>query len=74
MSQSLSEREVRIQKIEKMKQMGVVPFAQSYDKTHTILEIIQKYEHATFREIETIISSPEVNISTAGRLTLYRSH
>lgn len=36
MNQQLSERDVRIQKVEKMKNMGVIPFAQSYDKTDSI--------------------------------------
>jgi lysyl-tRNA synthetase class 2 len=74
MSQPQSERDVRIQKVEKIKNMGVVPFAQSYDKTHLISDIIQQYENAELRDIETIIPSPEIQVSTAGRLTLYRSH
>jgi lysyl-tRNA synthetase class 2 len=74
MSQPLSERDVRIQKVEKMKQMGIVPFAQSYDKTHAIADIIQAYTHQELREIETIIANPLIQVSTAGRITLYRSH
>jgi lysyl-tRNA synthetase class 2 len=74
MTQQLSEREVRIQKVEKMKQMGVIPFAQNYDKTHLISDIIQQYENADLRDIEIIIPNPELQVSTAGRITLYRSH
>lgn len=74
MAEQLSEREVRIQKVVKMKAMGVIPFAQSYDKTHLISDIIKQYEKADLRDIETIITSPVVQVSTAGRLTLYRSH
>lgn len=74
MSQPLSEKEVRIQKVEKMKQLGVIPFAQGYDKTQNIADIIQQYTSQELREIETIISNPLVQVSTAGRLMLYRSH
>jgi lysyl-tRNA synthetase class 2 len=74
MSQSLSEKEVRIQKIERMKQLGVIPFAQGYDKTQNIADIIQQYLSLELREIETILSNPLVQVSTAGRLMLYRSH
>ena len=74
MNQQLSERDVRIQKVEKMKNMGIIPFAQKYDKTHTIENIIQQYEKAELRDIETIIPNPEIQVSTAGRITLYRSH
>ena len=70
----LSEREVRIQKIKKMQHLGVIPFAQKYDKTHHIADIIQQFEKADLRDIETIIPNPEVQVSTAWRLTLYRSH
>jgi lysyl-tRNA synthetase class 2 len=74
MSQALSEKEVRIQKVERIRQLGVIPFAQQYDKTQTIAEIIQQYTSQELREIETIISNPQVQVSTAGRLMLYRSH
>ena len=74
MNQQLSERDVRIQKVEKIKNMGIIPFAQSYDKTHTITNIISTYENKELRDIEIIIPSPEVQVSTAGRITLYRSH
>ena len=74
MNQQLSERDVRIQKVEKIKNMGIVPFAQSYDKTHHITDIIANYENAELRDIEAIIPAPENQISTAGRITLYRSH
>jgi lysyl-tRNA synthetase class 2 len=69
-----SERDVRIQKVATMKELGVLPFAQSYDKTHLIAEIIQQYEKAELRDIEMIIPSPILQVSTAGRMTLYRNH
>jgi lysyl-tRNA synthetase class 2 len=74
MNQPQSERDVRIQKITRMKELGIIPFAQSYNKTHLIADIIQQYEHADLRAIETIIPHPELQVSTAGRITLYRSH
>ncbi|MDR2540320.1 MAG: hypothetical protein LBD11_00655 [Candidatus Peribacteria bacterium] len=74
MAQQLSERDVRIQKVEKIKKMGIIPFAQSYEKTHLITDIIQQYEKSDLRDIETIIPNPELQVSTAGRVTLYRSH
>jgi lysyl-tRNA synthetase class 2 len=74
MNQQLSERDVRIQKVEKMKTMGIIPFAQSYDKTHSIGDIINEYSSKTLRDSETIVANPEIQVSTAGRITLYRSH
>ena len=71
--QQLSEREVRIQKIEKMKKMGVVPFAQHFDKDRSIEKIISEFGNKEMREIESIIPDPEKQVKTAGRLMLYRS-
>ena len=71
--QQLSERDVRIQKIEKMKNLGVVPFAQHFDKEKSIDQIVNEYSNKEMRDIEEIIPSPEKQVKTAGRLILYRS-
>ncbi len=71
---TLSEREVRIQKIKKMQSMGVVPFAQSFAKKDMIADIIKSYENAEHRDINDIIENPVNQVKTAGRVTLYRSH
>ena len=70
----LSEREVRIQKTQKLQTMGIHPYAQSFHKTHLIKDIIATYENQQLREIEAIIEAPEVQVKTAGRVMLYRSH
>jgi len=70
----LSEREVRIQKTQKLQAMGIHPYAQSFHKTHLIKDIIATYENQPLREIEAIIEAPEVQVKTAGRVMLYRSH
>lgn len=38
-----SERDVRIQKLQRMRNLGIIPYAQSYDKTHLIGDIIKAY-------------------------------
>jgi lysyl-tRNA synthetase, class II len=68
------EREVRIAKIQKMKAMGVIPFAQSFDKKNLISDIIQDYETKDHRDINDIIPNPEIQVQTAGRVMLYRTH
>lgn len=69
-----SERDVRISKIHKMKEMWVVPFAQSFDKKNLISDIHKEYEPKELRDINDIILSPVNQVSTAGRLMLHRSH
>jgi len=68
------EREVRIAKAQKMKEMGVHPYAQSFDKKNLISDIIKDYEDKTHRDINDIILNPEIQTQTAGRMMLYRSH
>ena len=68
------ERDVRIAKVQKMKDMGVIPYAQSFDKKDLISDIIQDYETKEHRDIEEIIPKPEIQVQTAGRVMLYRTH
>ena len=70
----LGEREVRINKIQKLLSMWIHPYAQSFKKENYIEDIIKNYENKELREIETIIESPEIQVTTAWRLMLYRSH
>ena len=63
--QQLSERDVRIQKIEKMKSYGVIPFSQHFNKQQSIEKIIAEYENKEMREIEDIIPSPKKQVITA---------
>lgn len=70
----LGEREVRIAKVQKMKSMGIIPYAQSFDKKNLIWDIIQDYESKGHRDINDIIPTPEVQVQTAGRVMLYRTH
>lgn len=68
------EREVRIAKIQKMKDMGIVPYAQSFDKKDLISDIIKNYETKEHRDVNDIIPKPEIQVQTAGRVMLYRTH
>ena len=71
---TLSEREVRIQKVEKMKKMGIHPFAQSFQKQDMIKDIIAKYENKELRDSEILVSDAQIQVATAGRVMLHRSH
>lgn len=71
---TLSEREVRIQKVEKMKKMGIQPFAQSFQKQDMIKDIIAKYENEELRDSEILVSDAQIQVATAGRVMLHRSH
>jgi len=70
----LSERDVRIQKIEKIKKMLIKPYAQSFDKKDLVSDIISQYSEKQHRDINDIIINPEIQVRTAGRVMLHRSH
>jgi lysyl-tRNA synthetase class II len=76
-----SERDMRITKAQALRDMGINPYAQKFDKTSMIGDHLTKYEKnitdgnvSPFRDINDIIAGPVANVSTAGRLTLYRTH
>jgi len=70
----VGERETRIAKAKKMKGMGVIPYAQSFDKKDLISDIIKTYETKEHRDINDVIPNPAIQVKTAGRVMLYRSH
>jgi len=70
---SLSEYEVRKAKVWQLQNLGIVAYAQKYDKKHTVAQLLAHSEE-THRDINDIIAAPKVQFSTAWRMTLYRSH
>ena len=74
LNNQLSERDVRIQKTKTMSKMWVVPYAQSFDKTHFVSDIKKQFQDKQHRDINDIIQNPEIQIKTAGRVMLHRSH
>ncbi len=72
MTTHADEVQTRIAKVERMKALGVIPYAASFDKKHSI-QSLASFSTNAFREIETVIAAPINNVKTAGRVTLYRS-
>ncbi len=54
--------------------MGIHPYAQSFQKKDLISDIIAQYEGQTLRDSEEVVLNPQVQVQTAGRVMLYRSH
>lgn len=72
MTQHADEVQTRIEKVERMKALGVIPYAASFDKKNPISSLAN-FDTSQFRAIETVIAAPINNVKTAGRVTLYRS-
>lgn len=76
-----SEYDVRKDKVQQLRDMGIQPYAQGYEKQHSIADLIGNNEKnltddhvSPFRDINDIITSPRTDRKTAGRLTLFRAH
>jgi lysyl-tRNA synthetase class II len=72
MTTHADEVQTRIEKVERMKALGIIPYAASFDKKN-IISSLSNFDASQFRAIETVIASPINNVKTAGRVTLYRS-
>ncbi len=66
---TLSEYDIRKNKVQTLRELGINPFAQTWSKTHTISELSTINNH---RSIEDILENPKTDISIAGRLMLKR--
>ncbi|MFO7914907.1 MAG: lysine--tRNA ligase [Candidatus Krumholzibacteriales bacterium] len=64
-NEGIREREIRIEKLKNIREMGVNPYRYSYSRTHTLAEIIDNSE--------ALIESEE-EVSVAGRIMAIRGH
>lgn len=70
----------RIKKLERIRALGVNPFATKFDTTHQIGQILAEYkakieegETTDFRSVEDVIATPKSDVAIAGRVMLHRS-
>ena len=66
---TLSEYDIRKSKVQTLRDIGINPFAQTWNKTQNISELSTINTHRT---IEEILETPKKEISIAGRLMLKR--
>jgi lysyl-tRNA synthetase, class II len=67
------EVEVRVQRMKEMRELGLNPFAQGYDRTHDAASLVAEAGKRELRHLEEILENPKADISVAGRVTLHRS-
>jgi len=70
-----NEYHVRLQKLKDLKESGVIPYLDRYERTHTSKQALDKAEKETLREVADIVSSPSNDlIKLCGRLMSFRGH
>ena len=69
MEERLSDQElVRRQKVEKLKELGIDPFGEAYERSHHSLDIRSLVAGKTSEEVEAL----NLNVSIAGRIMFIR--
>ena len=69
MEERLNDQElVRRQKVEKLKELGIDPFGQAYERTHYSTDIKELVKGKTNEEVEAL----ELHVSIAGRIMFIR--
>ena len=63
---------MRLEKINRMRALGIIPYANKYDKKDSNASLLAKKDE-TFRSVEEVTTSAEKLFSTAGRVVLFRS-
>lgn len=70
----------RIKKLDRIRALGVNPFATRFDPTHQIVDITKEHPSSLpegntspFRDVESIIANPNATVRVAGRVLLHRS-
>jgi len=72
---STNEYHVRLQKLKALKEAGIQPYIDRYERTHMAKEALEIGESSDLREVNEITSAP-INkpLRLAGRLMTFRSH
>jgi len=72
MSEQLNEYETRLQRLQQLKEAGVIPYANKYDKTHTSADLISLGDAVS--DSDTLMSEwASQQYSTAGRMMSFRT-
>jgi len=71
----LNEYHVRLQKLNALREAGIIPYADRYERTHMAEEALAAGEKGKLREADEILAKPSKNLmKLAGRLMTFRSH
>ncbi len=65
LSESTSQREIRLAKLKKLQALGVLPYAYHFSRTHRANEIVERFDH---------LSQTAVTVRVGGRLMSRRKH
>ncbi|MBD3328210.1 lysine--tRNA ligase [Candidatus Peregrinibacteria bacterium] len=70
----INEFEERKRKVNELREMGVNPYPERYERDQNIAAVKALSDDTKQRELEQILENPHVNVNTCGRIMLVRSH
>lgn len=68
-----NERSVRLDKLARIRALGVHPYPESYEKSHTIADAVAEVADSPLRALEEVQEAPVPTYAIAGRIVLKRS-
>lgn len=71
---SINEQDSRINKLQELKNLGINPYPEKFDKKNDISEVLKMFDESTMRSLHEIQESPNNLVATAGRIMLMRPH
>jgi lysyl-tRNA synthetase class 2 len=70
-----NEFHVRLQKIKELREAGIIPYADRYERTHTSKQALELGEKGPIRDVPDIVKEPAKDlIKLCGRLVSFRGH
>lgn len=74
MESILNEFEERKKKLQELRSLGIQPYPERFERTHSIQELRMLSEKKPPRTLEQIVADPDCTLKIAGRLMLLRPH
>ncbi|MBD3156800.1 hypothetical protein GF369_03145, partial [Candidatus Peregrinibacteria bacterium] len=69
-----NEYQDRLQKLHDIRERGVNPYPDMYERTHTTREALKIGEEKGVRDTEAIMEKPKDTMKLCGRLVSFRNH
>lgn len=64
----------RKRKLEELKELKIIPYAEKFERTHTASQLKEQFTQTQPRQLEEILANPKAEIKLSGRIMLLRPH
>jgi len=64
----------RLQKLKSLNEAGVIPYADSFERSHTCMEALEYGESGGVRELDDLLKESKTKLKLSGRIMAMRTH